>query len=205
MEKHRRALRDLVSHPDRLDVLGAKRSERQLNDILAAIAADRDRPEVRGRIGSLATVDNAVDMQLAPGQERLAARYLDRYGDAIRITLGEGHTYVPDGCGHQPVPERCPDLSGSDPTLSGLALEVVPDGEGIAAHEIGHATLVVRNLGRTRFSIDSGIPIIASLVAPGTTRVVARYWGAVAGVGGGVDLGPGRARRHCDALRRVAL
>jgi hypothetical protein len=69
----------------------------------------------------------------------------------------------------------------------------VADTTSIAAAQTGRARLVVHNLGSRRFVIDSGIPIVGSLVLPGTDRVVGRWSGTSAGVGGGVDLEPGEA------------
>jgi len=126
------------------------------------------------------------------GLEELAARYAERFGSGVRITLG-GHAYLPAGCGPRVAPPLCPDLVGGDPKELRLTLAVVADTPTITAAQTGKARLVVHNLGARRFAIDTGGPIVGSLVLPGTRSVVGRWSGVLAGVGGGVDLTPGKA------------
>jgi hypothetical protein len=122
----------------------------------------------------------------------LAATYADRFGTGVRITIA-GRPYVPAGCGAAVAPVQCPDLVGADPSTARLTLALVADTTSITPAEAGAARLVVHNLGNRRFTVDSGIPLAGSLVLPGTDTVVGRWTGGWAGVGGGVDLGPGEA------------
>jgi hypothetical protein len=133
---------------------------------------------------------DTLEIRLVPGRERLAAQLVKRYGDALRVQVG-GVLYVPRGCGTRPAPYRCPDLEGSAPATRGLTLRVVADTLTIKVGEPGRAHLEVHNIGTSRFAIDSGIPIVGSLVKPGTRHVVGTYAFAIAGTGGGVNLGPG--------------
>jgi len=68
---------------------------------------------------------------------------------------------------------------------------VIADTPRIKASEPGRARLQIRNAGTNEFSIDSGVPLVGSLVRRGTNHVVGNYSGGVGGVGGGVHLAPG--------------
>lgn len=187
---HRDALRMLVPFPERLEVVEAAHSLRELSRIRLQVSADFDRPERANAFRSLSTGWQAVDVGLGPGREDLAAAYADRFGSAVRITVG-GHPFIPSGCGPAVDAPRCLDLAAGDPAGLDITLGIVADTPVITAAQAGRARLVVHNLGRRRFVIDSGVPILGSLVLPGTTRVVGRWTGVLVGVGGGVDLRPG--------------
>lgn len=206
--EHARALRALLPHPERVDVEQVKHSVAELGQILS---------ELRGELESLRVLSisvgwEAVDIDMPPGQELLANDYIKRWGDALRVRMG-GQLYIPEGCGPQPAPTRCADLTGLDPAVAGIALTVVPDTPTIPASETGRAQLVIRNIGSGRFTIDSGIPILGVLVLPGTNHVVGHWVGQLGGVGGGVDLAPGQegaipvmfGAARCDGQRGTAL
>ena len=186
VDEHRAALTAMLAHPEWYVIVQVPHSVAEIDEIKAAIARDATDLRILGWGGS----GHVVGVDLGPGQEALAATYFARWGDALQITI-VNLPYVPDGCGAQSVQAACPDIVGSDPARAGLALAVVADTASLAAYQAGKAHLVVRNIGATRFAIDSGIPIVGVLVTPGTNHVVGRTVGAIAGVGGGVDLAPG--------------
>lgn len=189
--EHGRALAGLVPFPDRIEVVLAHHTLRELAAIHDQLSVELTRPDRQGAFRYVGEGWQTVTIGLAPGREDLALGYAERFGDAVSIDLG-GHPYVPAGCGPAPEPRRCGELTGSDPATAGIELTVVADTPTIAPFENGHARLIVHNIGSKRFAIDSGIPVVGSLVIPGTTRVVGTYAGAVGGVGGGVDLSPGQ-------------
>ena len=186
VDEHKAALTAMLAHPERYVIVQVPHSVVELDEIKAAIARDAG----DGKILGWGRDGHAVGVDLGPGQEALAATYFARWGDALQITI-INLPYVPDGCGPQPIQPACPDIVGSEPAVAGLALTVVADTGSLTAWQFGKAHLVVRNVGTTRFTIDSGIPIVGVLVTPGTNRVVGRNVGALAGTGGGVDLAPG--------------
>ena len=146
-------------------------------------------PELWAGVG---TGRDSVFVMLVPGQERLAARLVERFGDAVRVQVGL-IDYSPRGCEEPVDTPRCPALTGDPPKTAGVRLTVLVDTPTIRVSDHGKARLRVENIGTADFAIDSGIPIVGSLVEPGTTEVVATYCGVIAGVGGGVRLAPGES------------
>jgi len=183
-DQHAEALRAVVAHPDRLQV----RTDHAQSE-LQSIASQLQTGDTTNYSG-VGLARRAVVVDLVPGQETFADELLTQWGDALQITIG-GQMYVPAGCGPQPIPERCDDLAGIDPASAGIELKVAADTPSITPGQTGRAKLIVTNIGTTKFSIDSGIPILGVLVTPGSDHVVGTYRGGVAGVGGGVDLAPG--------------
>ncbi len=186
VEEHRAALRELVPHPGRVDVIAAPHTNEELAAARRGIEADLG----PGAVASVGEGWLAVDVELAPGRYDLARRYVEQWGDLVRITMG-ALPYVPEGCGPQPEPRVCPPLAGLDPATAGLELRISPATLTMRASEQGRAELVVRNVGTERFEIDSGKPIVGQLVRLGTTEAVGSYAGVSEGVGGGVRLAPG--------------
>lgn len=186
--EHSAALRSLMVRPDRLEVVLARHSLDELqavrDEITVAHTANPDLPVANG-VG----IDSVLIM-LAPGQESAADRLIDRYGDALDIEIG-GRRYVPTGCGEPTPPDICEPLIGVDPAGAGLQLTLVADTPTIRQSEVGRAHLVIKNVGTTRFSIDPGQPMLASIVAPATTRVIGHDTFIIAGTGLLVDLEPG--------------
>jgi hypothetical protein len=184
VDEHRAALSALVAHPDRLEVVLAPYTEAEIMAIAASIKADP--PFLYG--AGLSWL--AVDLIMPPGAEARADALLSQWGNALRITLG-GHPYVPDGCGPPPEPAMCPDVAGADPSTGGITLAVEPSQPSIRQWETGTGHLSITNVGSQPFYLDSGSPLVAVLVAPGTNHVVGTYSGGIAGVGGGPTLAPG--------------
>lgn len=156
------------------------------DEMVAAHGTDPGMPIPNGVQGE------SVLVMLAPGQEHVADQLIGRYGDVMDIAIG-GRRYVPSGCGEATPPDICGPLVGSDPAEAGLRLTFVADTPTIRQSQIGYAHLVVENLGTTRFSMDPGQPILASIVAPATTRVVGHDT-FIAGTGLVIDLAPGEER-----------
>jgi hypothetical protein len=163
-------------------------------EMLAFIRASVDEvaahsPELWAGVG---TGRDSVFVMLVPGQERLAARLVERFGGAVRVQVGLINN-SPRGC-EKPVDRpHCPALTGDAPKTAGVRLTVLVDTPTIRVSDHGEARLRVENVGTTDFAIDSGIPLVGSLVEPGTTEVVGTHSGVIAGVGGGVRLAPGQS------------
>jgi len=167
-----------------------KHSAEELASIRASVDAVAARsPALWAGVG---TGRDSVFVMLVPGQERLAARLVKRFGDAVRVQVGL-IDYSPRGCGEPVDRPHCPALTGDPPKTAGVRLTVLVDTPTIRVTDHGKTRLRVENVGTTDFAIDSGIPIVGSLVEPGTTEVAGTYSGVIAGVGGGVRLGPGES------------
>lgn len=184
VERHRRALLALVDHPDRLEVVGARRSRAELARIRAAVEPEVFRPGGPGI--SLGETFDRLAVSLRADGETLAASLHAMYGDALEITVG-GKPYP----SAPSEPGDCPRLPAADPWDDvELRLSLQPDRLRPGAD--GRAALVVRNRSSRRLELETEQPLLASVVERGTDRVVGTYVGVVAGTGLLLRLSPGQ-------------
>lgn len=183
LAEHEAALRTLVAHPDRLLVTAVDHTPADIARIQTELLAETKAHPTAfsgfssgvspGQLGS-----EAVFFELTPGNESLAAQYLERWGSLAQIEIA-GMPYVPKGCGEQAVTPACPPLNNRDPAASGLKLLARPTSSTIRASDNVTGQLVVRNEGGTTFSIATGSSLIGYVVRPGTLEVVGRFAGAM--------------------------
>ncbi|MGO9965599.1 MAG: hypothetical protein ACLPUG_19515 [Acidimicrobiales bacterium] len=129
-----------------------------------------------------------VLIALTPGAELLAHQLLAEYGSNMAITVGLT-TY--DGSpGRSP---RCGTLPPSAPLPAGLHLALRLEHGSVRSGANFFAAVVMSEGGPRSFTIDTGQPLVAVLVRPGTRRVVGVYSGAIAGGGDGLHVKPGRS------------
>ena len=182
---HDTALKALVMHPDRVHVMPARYTVEELQAISTTVSADA----TRSRSGLFTTTPGGpvtaeahdVRFGLAPGQEKLAARYLAEWGDAVSIEVGS-QAFIPDGCGPQPTPRTCADIAPTDPSSGGLSLVVRLTTPSIDQSQGGTGTVVITNISSKAIELDIDDPVLGVLLSPGTDRVAATY-------GGGSTLG----------------
>lgn len=180
IEGHRARLVPLVARPDRLRLRRRPFSERELARVQAEIGTDGSQ-----RIKELGIGDGAVEVALGATAESLAAEWHRRYGDALRITVGN----LP----YPPTTEPWPVVEAprSTTTLAGVELRVVLDAPDVATGENLEGRLVLSNRSDTPVPIQSGQPLVGVVVRPGTDEVVGCFSGAVAGTGWSAVLSPG--------------
>lgn len=141
---------------------------------------------LRPRIDSLVRTDawsvgdgaNAIMLDLQPGREHLAARMRREFGDAVEISIA-GVPY----CGSPALSRKCPDLPTSTPTPAGLHLTLHLRDHAMRAQDTNNASLIMKNDAATPLGWDTGQPLIASVVKPGTRHVVGTYAGGILGTG----------------------
>jgi hypothetical protein len=193
-DEHEAALKALVAHPDSLEVSLNRHTPSEVEAaqqfLLTEIA--KNQRLFLSYQESYQPGQSRVDVELVPGQEKLATDLIERFGDLLTVAVG-ALPFVPEGCGPQPPPRKCPDLAGLDPATVGLELSIALDTPTISQGGFGAAKLIERNIGTAPFTLDSGQPVVGRLVYPGTLRVVGESVGAIAGVGGGPQLGPGES------------
>jgi hypothetical protein len=196
IDDHRAALTKLVTKPEHVEVIQVDYAPDDVRRAGAELVAEAQaNPGVFSSYsgsGDEGRRPSQLSADLNAGQEVRAASMVERWGPIVRVTVG-GVPYVPTGCGQQPVMPRCQDLDGLDPATIGLELSLTVQTPTISASQYGQATLTERNIGTKPFSFDSGQPVVGSIVKPGTKQVVARFTGAIAGVGGGPSLAPGES------------
>ena len=189
--EHAAAVAALLEHPERVDIATASVGHTELQTIADTIVADAQANPTAFTTFNTGTAGPVIAFGLAPGQETLADQYINRWGAAVRISVG-GVPYVPEGCGPQPSPRACANMTGDDPADAGLALSLTTDTPTIKQSAYGHAALTVTNNGNATFHINADDPLDGNLVYPGTLRV-ASIDGSSRGVGVGADLAPGQS------------
>jgi hypothetical protein len=142
---------------------------------------------ITGNFTSVGTTADAIEVDLLPGREDLAAQLTDQFHDAVRITVG-GTPY----CGGVGLSPECPALGRSDDLPTGLQLTLHIEDPHISARAGSvNATLTIRQDGPTPLDIDPGDPVVGSIVATNSRTVVAKYVGGIAGVGRNLHLSGG--------------
>ncbi len=186
LDAHRAALADVVAYPDELMVCQAAVSGTTSQALQAALV-----DELAGRFTSIGQGLGPVEVGLPAPEQQLAAELVDRYGDIISVRVGNfAYPLSPDA---QPVGGACiADPAGST-DLNGLRATIQLDHATIGVVDQVTGTVTVTNAGDQPVSFDSGSPLVASIVMPGTTTVVAAYDGSITGVGDGATLQPGES------------
>ena len=143
---------------------------------------------VKGKVSSVGTGEHAVEVNLFPGREALAASLAARFGNAVAITVGLAPYHCGDG-----KSRRCPPLQGSSNLPPGLHLALRLGTSSMrAATTSMNATLVVRDDSPKSLTMDTGQPLVADIVIPGTRTVVGTYGGGIGGTGFGFTLHDGK-------------
>jgi hypothetical protein len=142
---------------------------------------------------------HGILIDLFPGHERLAADLEDRFGDALTIHLGTTRY-----CGGPGRSARCADAQGATTLPEGLRLALTLDRDALHGTEAaGYGTLHVRFDGPGNFRLETGRPIVAHVVAPGTRTVVGTFTGIIGGTGLDLALSGGE-ERSIDVLIGLA-
>ena len=129
-----------------------------------------------------------VVLALTPGNEALAQRIRARFGSAVLITVGL--TMWNGRPGRSP---RCGPLPTSSSLPRGLTLSLRLSSKTVRSGDPLDGTLALAYSGASSFEMDTGQPIEAVVVLPGTHRVVGVYSGGIAGTGYAVRLDPGQS------------
>ncbi len=124
-----------------------------------------------------------VIVWLQPGREWLARRLGATYGSNLAIFIG---LTTWDG-----RPGRSPVCGALPPTTAlpgGLRLSLRLDRRSVTSGSDFLGTVLIRELGPGRFSMDTGQPVEAVVVRRGTHKVVGVYSGVIGGTGYPVNL-----------------
>jgi hypothetical protein len=148
---------------------------------------DQVQQATMGQYLSVGLGGSTVEIGLMAGREALAARIATMFGPKVSITVGL--TSYCGGPGRSPV---CSSMPRGDPLPSGLGLKLVVDHRTVNAGDVGNATLVVSESGPGTFQMDTGQPLTAEVVRPGTRKVVGIPDVPTAGTGYGPKIGAGR-------------
>jgi hypothetical protein len=122
---------------------------------------------------------------LSPGDEELAQELLADYGRNMVVTVG--FTTYNGSPGRSP---RCGRLAPSAALPPGLHLTLQLQHNSVRSGENFYGAVLVSEHGPGSFSIDTGQPLEAVVVRPGTLQVVALYGEGIAGTGYFTEVNP---------------
>jgi hypothetical protein len=147
--------------------------------------------ELAGTFISVGQGLGPIEVGLPASKQQLAAELVGRYGNIVSVRVGHfAYPLWPDA---QPAGGACTTDPAGSTDLNGLRATIELDHATISAGDEISGTVTVTNAGDQPTSFDSGSPLVASIVLPGTTTVVAVYDGSIAGVGDGAMLQPGES------------
>jgi hypothetical protein len=182
--EHCTALRGLLAFPDEFEIILAERTEA---DLLAM------QQEVVGLAGPFLQsagsggATGVIDVALRANGEAMARQIVERYGDAVRVTVGL--LSYPDRT-------RADGLTTCAPAVATLRVDTPLRGTlalvtSIVSSGADFKTKVrVTNRGARDFDFQSGSPATALVFAPGGGEAIGTFTGGIGGVGAGQVLGP---------------
>jgi hypothetical protein len=121
---------------------------------------------------------STVAVQLAPGQETVAARLLRQFGRQVALSVGDTNF-----CGRAGRSGVCSALPPPVGLAPGLHLDLRLARSTVRSGRSGKGKLVITNAGPGTFNVDTGQPLVGFVLHPGTRRVVATSVFAVGGTG----------------------
>jgi hypothetical protein len=156
---------------------------------LEAVRAEVEKALLKGNdFVSYGTGIHAVEIELQPGREKLAAALEARFRGAVSITVGG----APYHCGVGTAP-KCAAIKATSTLPAGLHLALRLGRTTMRADDSFNASLLVKNDGPKPLGMDPGEPIVALIVRPGTRTVVGTYSGPIGGTGLGLNLHDGQS------------
>jgi hypothetical protein len=129
-----------------------------------------------------------VNVGLAPGSEALAHQIWTRFGRDVSISVGL--TSYDGSPGRSP---RCGALEAPAPLPAGLHLALRLRSRTVRSGSMLTGNVVESESGPASFFMDTGQPLEAVVVRPGTRQVVGVLSGGIAGTGYGPRVGPGES------------
>ncbi|HEX4433628.1 MAG TPA: hypothetical protein VH012_02285 [Acidimicrobiales bacterium] len=175
---HEAALRQLVLHPDRLEVRASPWPQRRLEEIRAEIHEMATTGEP-GLFGGWGTGRGKVNVHLRADGERVAARLQERYGAAVDLTVGFLH-YPDCGFGDSLAP---PFASPDRPRLEPLPQELsVTTDEPLEVASGANLASAIRfiNEGPAEVVVRTNGHLTAVVIDPESKEAVGGYSGAQA-------------------------
>jgi hypothetical protein len=188
--RHEQALRQQVEHPDCLEVRHQRFSASELEEIRAEVERVA-KSRTRQPLMAIGSGFGVVSVRLRPDEEALAAELHGRFGNALELTVGALPYPRARKERHRPPPPAQPTRR----VISGLVSRIELDPPEVAAGNTASGRVVLGNTGSEEISLQTGQPLVASLVDPETGEVVGGYVSAVAGTGLSFRISPGAEAR----------
>jgi hypothetical protein len=144
----------------------------------------------KGRFIGVGLGAATVDVMLMAGEESLAARISHTFGAMVTISVG-----LTNYCGEPGRSPVCAPMPSGNVLPKGLSLKLVVSHATIRSGGLGNGALVIHESGPGSFQMDTGQPITAELVRPGTRTVIGIFDGGIGGTGFGSKLDKGQGER----------
>jgi hypothetical protein len=195
LQPHQEALRDLVEHPDQLELRSSPYPLTRLEEINADIHSLAISGE-SGRLKGWGVGQGTVMVQLRASEESLAAGLHQRYGDAVELTVGRFP--YPDLPRPHPLlnpPEGRPPLLPPD-----LADVTLPSGIRIRSGEDLTSALVTRNNTGDELVVETNGQVTARVMDSETGRCIGGFTGAQT-----MPLRPFRAPPHDSVVIPILI
>lgn len=178
------------SWPDAQGCLGLRQPSPHLTPGQMQQITDQLQVTAKGNLqGGGSCPGGPVIVSLQPGREWLARRLEATYGSKLAIFIGlttwDGRPGRSPVCGTLPPPTEVP---------KGPQLSLHLDRTSVTSGSDFIGTVVIRELGPGRFSMNTGQPVEAVVVRAGTRKVVGVYSGVIGGTGYPVNLVRGQSR-----------
>lgn len=178
LAEHEAALRELVQHPQQLEVRRTPFPKSQLNDIRGELnLTAKNHPEAFMRYG---IGRGRVNVQLAADQEDLAATFHERFGDAVELRVGV-FPYPPDLDADYREKGAAAVAHPQLPMLPSHEFEVSLEAEiVIVSGATKRGILRIHNRGAAEAIIETNGGVTARVVDPQTNEGVGGFFGAQA-------------------------
>jgi hypothetical protein len=124
---------------------------------------------------------------LTPGSEGLAKQLQARYGSALTISVG-----LTTWRGHAGRSPRCGSLPSWTSPPRGLSLSLRLKTDTVRSGDVVTGNVEIVNRGTAPFFMDTGQPLQAVIVRPGSHKIIGAYTGSIAGTGYGMRLTKGQ-------------
>lgn len=189
VEVHEAALRQLVPHPNQLEVRRSRYSGSYLGQILKDVE-EMSRGVHEGAFSGWGPGWDYVQVRLHADREALAAELSNRYGDAIRLRVGHMNYPLGQATNTESGSRRLRPSTQpiSIPNIE-VWLEFTPS--HVSVGDNGRGQIVLHNTGSEPVDIHSGRPLVGVVLEPSTGEVVGSGSQAIAGTGWGLLLEAG--------------
>jgi hypothetical protein len=173
LDRHRAALRGLVSHPDLLDVAQGVQTERDLQQMQMALTKDAE-GHLRSSMGRPSGIVE-VNLDATAAARRVAEQFIRAYEQRVCVALA-GHPYPK---GSVADVDQCGDLQVPSARVPDVTLELRLDATRVARGAVVKGTAHVTNNSSTPITYEGGTSIDGFVVEPGSSRPIGGQFGGV--------------------------
>lgn len=173
LQAHEQALRQLVEHPDQLELRSSPFPLVDLEAIRSEVHALATTTE-RGSFKSWGVGQGVVNVGLKANRASLAQELSHRYGASVDITVGSFH--FPD---MTPAFPRIPRPADESPILPADLVSVsLPSGLSVHSGDDLMSALLIRNNTSDELVIETNGQVTGRVLDPATSEEVGGFWGA---------------------------